>query len=507
MRKKLEKIFGIEINEKVFAVLSVLVMLALIFPVARIMKYCVPWYDDFSYGRFGKYAWDAEHSFGAVLDAAAYHVKTAYYNWQGYFSSGFLMSIMPAIWGTDKYVYGLWFILLVFVVGIFCIVNVLLRDVLGAGKWDTLAVQAIVGALCVLLFRSPIEGLFWYNAAMHYTAMHSFGIMFIALLIKLIYTRKKALKWVLMGLSLPVGFFVGGANYVSVLQITLLALSVLGWGAIFRKREVCRAIPGTCALLAAVIVNVTAPGNAMRMEHFTALSLSPAEAIWQSFVSAVTYFDDFTGWMTLAVILLLLPIVIRIVSKSNFEFKYPGLVLLWSFCLYATGFTPTLYTMGHTLLSRATNMAKYTFQLLLVLNVFYLVGWLYRFCKEKKSKEIKVKNSLCYYGLIVLMMIGIFAAEPNKGGIYSTYCAYYFVHTGEAYNYYQEYLQRVEICESDEADVVIRPYVFRPWLLCLGDLSSDPYREQNRCMAEYFGKNSITCISVEEEEKLREEQK
>ena len=108
---------------------------------------------------------------------------------------------------------------------------------------------------------------------------------------------------------------------------------------------------------------------------------------------------------------------------------------------------------------------------------------------------------------MVLLMLGIFVAEPNKGGIYSTYCAYYFVHTGEAYNYYHEYLARVEICESDEADVVIRPFVFRPWLLCLGDLSSDPDMEPNRFMADYFGKNSITCISVEEEEKLQEMQK
>ena len=103
MRKRLEKLFGIEINQKLFAILSVLVMLALMVPIVRIMMYCVPWYDDFSYGKFGKDAWEAEHSFWAVLKAAFEHVKSAYYSWQGYFSSGFLISdplpirIMPSI--------------------------------------------------------------------------------------------------------------------------------------------------------------------------------------------------------------------------------------------------------------------------------------------------------------------------------------------------------------------------------------------------------------------------
>ena len=62
--------------------------------------------------------------------------------------------------------------------------------------------------------------------------------------------------------------------------------------------------------------------------------------------------------------------------------------------------------------------------------------------KNKKDKNLSVKSTWSFYVVMAMLMIGIFAIEPNKGGIYSTYCAYYFVHTGEAYNYYKEYKQK-----------------------------------------------------------------
>lgn len=499
MKKAIKKVWKIEMDYKLLAIAALLVLFVLMMPIFRIMMYCVPWYDDFGYGGWVKRFWELKHSLWDALKGAVASARSSYYAWQGTFSSCFMMSLMPAVWGTDKYVYGLWFILLVLVFSVFYLIKVLLRDVLGADKWETLTVQAIVTATCIVLFRSPIDGLFWYNSGVHYTAMHSFGILLIALLIKMTYTNNKLQRGLLVVISVLLAFFVGGSNYVTVLQITLLVLSILIWGCIFKNKKVLWALPAAFSIICAMYINITAPGNAKRMESFVHARTSPLQAILNSFKSAVTYFDDFTGLMTLAVLLLLLPVIVKIVSKTNFTFRYPMLVLLWSFCLYATGFTPTLFTMGHTLLSRATNMAKLTFQLLLFLNEFYWIGWGCRILREKKEKEVKCRNPLCFYAAMFLVMVGIFAAEPNKGGIYSTYCAYYFVHTGEAYNYYNEYLERVRICESDEEDVIVKPYIFKPWLICLGDLSEDPEYEPNRFMADFFEKNSITCIAEKKE--------
>ena len=48
------------------------------------------------------------------------------------------------------------------------------------------------------------------------------------------------------------------------------------------------------------------------------------------------------------------------------------------------------------------------------------------------------------------VMLAIFSVSPNQAGNYSSFGAYYYVHAGEAYNFYQEYLKRVEIPKSSE---------------------------------------------------------
>lgn len=346
--------------------------------------------------------------------------------------------------------------------------------------------------------RSAIEGFFWYNSAVHYTAMHGLGMLFIAGLIKLVYVKGRVSALLLMLGSILGAAIIGGVNNVTALQVGLVILSILGFGVIFRKKRVLLIVPATVCYALAFGMNMGAPGNDKRMVFFADNMMSPVETVWCSFQSAVTYFWDFTGWAVIAIIILMVPIVWHIVSNTQFEFRYPWLVLLWSFCLYATGFAPTLYVMRTTLLGRATNMAKVTFQILLFINLFYFIGAAYRYL-EKKQKLPTIKNTWTFYIVMATVMVVIFVLEPNKGGVYSSYCAYYFVHTGEAHNYYQEYLERVEICESDETDVVVRPYVFKPWLLCLGDLSDNPEYEPNRFMANFYNKNSITCITPEEE--------
>lgn len=500
MRNRILKWAKAEISMKLLAIGTLVALLVLLIPIVRIMMYCVPWYDDFSYGLLTKNYWDAEHTFTAALAGALKNVKQMWYAWQGTYTSCFFMSMMPATWGTDKYVYGLWFVLAMLLLGIFVLVNVLLTEVLKSkDRWANLAVMSTVAITVVLFMRSAIEGFFWYNSAVHYTAMHSLGMLYIAGLIKLVYAKNKVTTGLLLVLSMLGALVVGGVNNVTVLQVLLVMLSIIGFGVIFKKYRVFLLLPALAFYGFGMYKNLSSPGNAHRMLAYVNMRLSVPEAILKSFQSAFSYLDEFTGWMTLAIVVFMIPVVIYIVKKTDFGFAYPGLILAWSICLYATGFTPTLYTMGHTLLGRATNMAKVTFQLLLFINLFYLLGWI---CKkmQKQNRTVHINSTWSFCVIMAAVMLVIFAVEPNKGGIYSSYCAYYFVHTGEANNYYNEYLNRVAICEGEEKDVVVSPYVFKPWLLCLGDLSDDPEYGPNQFMASYFGKDSIVCKAPQQEE-------
>ena len=67
--------------------------------------------------------------------------------------------------------------------------------------------------------------------------------------------------------------------------------------------------------------------------------------------------------------------------------------------------------------------------------------------------------------------------------------------TGEAYNFHQEYLERVEKLLGDEDDVQLQPYHYKPWFLCMGDRSEDEKNEANRSLAIWYDKDSVTLIS------------
>lgn len=132
------------------------------------------------------------------------------------------MSLMPAVWGTEMYKIGLWLILFTLIAAIFALVNVLMRDVLKVKDfWSCLFVQSMVSITVMLFMRSAIEGFFWYNSAVHYTAMHSLGILYIAGLIKLVFSNGKIKTILLLVSSMLFAFVIGGVNNVTVLQVRL----------------------------------------------------------------------------------------------------------------------------------------------------------------------------------------------------------------------------------------------------------------------------------------------
>lgn len=192
-------------------------------------------------------------------------------------------------------------------------------------------------------------------------------------------------------------------------------------------------------------------------------------------------------------LLSLAPIIWQAVHKLSFRYRYPGLLLLWSFCLYATGFTPSLYSLGHGGLVRTLNAVKITYQLLLIINEVYWIGWI---CEKRKRTEESVVAGgapFFFYPVMGLIMLGIFAVTPDKEGSYSSYTAYHYVHTGEAYNFYQEYLKRVDTIRNGGKEVVVEPLYFRPWILGVGDLWEDPTYEANTAIALWYDKEAISC--------------
>ena len=475
-----------------------LLLLALI-PLFRLTIYAVPYYDDYNFGRFARAAMEQEQSKWAAISGALDCSRTQWYAWQGTDSSIFFMTLMPAVWGEQYYFLGPVFILLLLLAGSMVFTHVILRKVFRMEKWSSLAIQAVITIAEFMFIYSAQSGFYWYNGGIHYVGMHGFGLLFLAVSICLERAEGRTAKGLLFTASVLLAMITAGSNFVTALQGLLCLVTILLVSVVLERRK-CGLwlLPATAVYIIGFGLNVAAPGNSVRAQSYIGWGYGPLESIGRSFLEAVKHIPEYTGLVVLTVMLLLVPLIWQAVKSTDYRFRYPGIVLAWSFGLYATGYTPSLYSLGHAGLSRTLNAVKITYFMLLFLNEIYWCGWLRQVLKkrtEKTAQKLLARKGAAvwwFYGIIGVMCLMIFKASPNQAGHYSSYGAYYYVHTGEAYNFHQEYLERVAILSGPEKDVHLPAYQFRPWFLCMGEISEDADNEANRSLAMWYHKDSVT---------------
>ena len=472
---------------------GVAALLLLLAPLIRLALYAVPWYDDFNYGGLTQRMMREEPGIIGALKGAWECARIQWYAWQGTFSSIFFMALVPLLWGEEYYCIGSIFLILILPISVFTLMGTLAKKILHLEIAASLCVQIVTAIMVVELIYTTPSAYYWYNPGIHYIGMHSFALLFLTALIHLFTVERiRSAKGVLLILAGMLGaLLAGGSNFVTALQMLVMLGSLLVLTFVLDRRRVFRYLPIAAVYVCAFYRCVAAPGNRVRGAWYEGWGYAPTEAVFRSFLEAFLYIGKFTGKMTWAILLLLVPVIWQMVGKSKFSFKLPGLVLLWSICLYASGFTPSLYSLGHAGLSRALNAVRITFQILLVVNEVYWLGWL-RLKLEKKGRNTAgFGGPWWFYVLVAYLMLRIVNTCPNPIGGFTSWGAYYYIHTGEAYNFYTEYLERVKLLHSDEANVVFEPYHYKPWMLCLGEVSPDPNADVNRAMAEWYRKSSI----------------
>jgi hypothetical protein len=489
----LYKIISFVPGDRLAAFVALFVLAVMLVPLIRISVYAVPWYDDLNYGRFVKEAIENGAGIFGALKAAIECVIVQWYAWQGTYSSIFFMALMPAVWGEEYYFLGPLFLITLLTVSVYTLMRVTLKYVFGAEKYGGIAVSAVCTSICVMFIHTSQAGIYWYNGGVHYVGMHSMLLFLVALCIKMAYNRKKRAEIIYIPAAMLLAVLAAGSNYVTALQGLLILCGMAALVLVFKKTAAIKYIPVIIVYVYGFYKNVTAPGNAHRSASYIGWGYSPFVSVLRSFLEAFKHIGTFTGFRTLAVMIILLPIICRMVVKcrqnAGFNFKYPAVVLILSFCLYATGFTPSLYSLGHAGLARTLNAVKITFQILLILNEIYVTGWFMRRFEDKF--DVDEAGILPFYVFITAAMIVIFICSPNQAGTYSSYAAYYYVHTGEAYNFHQEYEERIAELKSDEENVVLKEYVYTPWLLCMGDLGDNPDAEENVAVQAWYHKDSV----------------
>ncbi|MBQ3373719.1 MAG: hypothetical protein IJG40_11385 [Oscillospiraceae bacterium] len=466
------------------AMLAILGMILI--PMLVIAHYDVPAADDFS---FSCETHAAVMSGGSIFDVIAGAVEKAgkvYYTWQGSFSAIFLMAFQPAVWGLRHYALTTWIMVFSLLGSLFYFYDRLLHGVFGTSKSIAGIIAAVTSTACTQFLPSPNQSFYWYNGAVYYT--FTFAVMLVLFGIMIGYMLHDGALRIVAAACLCV--IIGGSNYITALFTSIcgtLLITIL----ILKKdkRFLCLLIPYTI-LLAAFAISIIAPGNAVRQENFSDHP-GAVEAVLLSFHAAgrnALHWADlrFAAFMTF-----LIPILWEGAGQSNFSFRFPGAASAFSFCLFASLFTPHLFATGSDGPERLKNILYFAFLMFSVLNLFWWLGWM----KGKRKRSRSTKNGISFGTL----------AGFSTGALLCLGCAMVFFHgtatsvaalselrSGEAGGYFTQALERQEILENPEIkDCEFSPYTNMPYILYFTDMTEDPAAYENQDTANFYSKNSI----------------
>ncbi len=466
-----------------------LLILALI-PLLLIGNFSHPCADDFTYGYYTHAFWSTTHSLSETLKWAVKQVQITYDTWQGTFSSVFLMALSPAIWGDEYYFLTPVIMLLTLMASHFYFLYVILVKELKTCKSLWCIVSGIIVFVLIQTIEVPVEGLYWFNGAVHYVFMHGIMLSLFAGIWHMNIMKKRSKKILLLLLMSLFSLVCGGANYVTALTGLLGLLCIVALQLILKRKLWWNILPVVIYLLA-FYQNVSAPGNAMRQGTFE--KSSPTEAIVQSFVELFHYS---TGWITIQIILfmlLLIPFFWKMAEGGKYKYPLPGLVIVAGICFVACMFTPGLYSMGIPGAGRTLNIIKMWFLLWLFAIEGYFIGYLRNRIGNKLQLLPIHKMDVRLWTLGVFLLIGFcFLIRADRRLFeYSSYAAYVSLRAGEASQYEQEYQNRLELLITADKEVEVEEFTVKPRLLYFDDITDDPYDWRNKAVANWYGKDSV----------------
>lgn len=497
------------INLIALNVIYIISLLAIVAPLLMIAQYNYPSADDWSLSVDVHKAMEGAGGFFPVLKAILGNVRYNYFNWEGRYSSVFLASLQPGLWGEKCYGIVTWLMLGILIFSeIFLCRKLLCRHCEGINKWLCIPIAIPPLLLQILYCPSPEESFYWYTGSMNYTFIY--GLMIILLTLCTTFGDEKACpKWksaLSCGLCCILAIIVGGNNYATSLScflslLILCVLSFLGNKKAFRRLCLITLLEG-----AGLLICVTAPANQVRINsNFSGTTNTVPEAIVMSLVRTFTNIYSWTNLKVILMILLILPFVWKAVKDMAFAFRFPGVFTLFSFGIYASQIAATMYVDGTTGGGRMSAILFYSYYIWVTGNVCYWTGWLVKRSSRVQNVLINLYNRvgkyiLLYCAVIGLLIVGIiYFIELRET---STYKAYRNWRQGWAQQYAVEWEERLEVLHDENVkEVYFAPLSVRPEMLMYTDLQEeDGYIWVNHACALYYEKDYVHIIPLDDGE-------
>ena len=475
------------ISYNIILVLLIIAFALLIIPLLYIAKWDVPSADDYSNAIAVHDVILAGGSFGDIMRTAFNQTKQIYNEWQGSASAVFLFALQPMAFGDQYYMIVPYLMLISLTTGV-CVFMISFFELFSAKKQygAIIAITLLIG--CTQFLPSPVQGFYWYTGSVYYTFFFGISLILYTLLLKIV--KKKDTDKVI-GKQITIYLlcaFIALGNYITALTTAILLCSLTAFLILNKNKTWKLTIPALIIYGSCFYLNLAAPGNKAHIDAYVS-DIGLWKSLTQSFEYAITQITTWNSVPITALYIFLLPLLWKTASETNYSFKYPWLVSLYSFCLFASMNFPTFYA-GAEHAGRVQNIRYYAMLILFVLNIFYWCGWLGKNCFRYTGKNQLQMNVKFLAGVIVMFLIGLINIPSYRITSYSAVQSYFL---GQIGSYKHVFNQRMEILNDPEiSDAVLREYPQKkPFLLFFDDIYTDPNNWRNLAVSEYFHKNSV----------------
>ncbi len=462
-----------------------------------------PSVDDYYYGVETAQIWRETHDFGAVVKESWRLMLDSYQTWQGNYAAIFLMRLQPGIFGESAYFITPLILITSFAAAVLCFFYIAFRKLLRAGKPAALAMASAIG-FCALQFTyQPSDSFYWFNGGIYYTFFFSVSLFLYSLIILTILAERKRARIAAAVLALPLAFFIGGGNYSTALCSAVLLgclTALLFWK---KQRSAVPVCVITAVLIAALLLSVMAPGNAVRQSV-----AGPGSGVVKALIYSFAYGGySLANGLNVPVLLMwlaLMPALYKLASKTHFRFRYPLFVLLFTFGIYSSQGTALFYAQGLRMPPRMSNIIYFNAYLFIAFNLTYILGWVHRrfaggrFAALCESLTDKPKK----YTRFALLLFLAFAAgcigltevtEKESGGAAFSLqplsvSASYSLVTGEASRYDAEMTKRADYLASlpESAETAVKALSAYPEALVHSEITEDPADFKNEHLAMFY---------------------
>ena len=212
-----------KINKNEIIIMCICVIIIL--PLFIISIYNRPSADDYDYSFLTHQVIQNKGNIFELIKAA-WNTNINFYNsWQGLYSSAFILSLQPGIFGTNYYAYTT---LIVSSIAYLCLlisIHILNKHFMQKSFLFSITASTVALTIIMLFLPSPTEGLYWYNGSMNYMPFIFLNILNISLVFEMVTTLNVRKKNILLFVTIFLSFIISGGNHVTSFENILLLLT------------------------------------------------------------------------------------------------------------------------------------------------------------------------------------------------------------------------------------------------------------------------------------------